>query len=99
MIINFLQSSTNVDSLTCKVCGTLYNVEHASRLDWQNSLTPRHWLQTIGIVVTMCASSAAAWILIQLVEDPIIRMLAAGAALLIMYVCIRYVDIYYKNLL
>ncbi|XP_011501052.1 PREDICTED: uncharacterized protein LOC105364741 [Ceratosolen solmsi marchali] len=88
-----VESSTNVDSLTCKICGTLYNVEHASRLDWQNSLTPRHWLQTIGIVVTMCASSAAAWILIQLVEDPIIRMLAAGAALLIMYVCIRFLSL------
>jgi len=41
----------------------------------------------------MCASSAAAWIVIQLVEGPIIRMLAAGTALLIMYVCIRYVNI------
>ncbi|XP_031780478.1 uncharacterized protein LOC100118313 isoform X2 [Nasonia vitripennis] len=88
-----VESSTNVDSLTCKVCNTRYNVEHASRLDWQNGLTPRHWLQTIGIVVTMCGSSAAAWILIQLVEDPIIRMLAAGAALLIMYVCIRFLSL------
>ena len=83
-----------MDSLTCKVCGTKYNVEHASKLDWQHSLTPRHWLQTFAIVTTMCGSSAAAWVLIQLVEGPIIRMMAAGTALLIMYVCIRYVIIY-----
>jgi len=83
----------NADSLICKVCNAKYNVEHASRLDWQNGLTPRHCLQTIAIVTTMCASSAAAWIIIQLVEGPIIRMLAAGTALLIMYVCIRYVNV------
>ncbi|XP_011166782.1 uncharacterized protein LOC105200772 [Solenopsis invicta] len=88
-----LESSVNADSLICKVCNTKYNVEHASRLDWQNSLTPRHCLQTIAIVTTMCASSAAAWIVIQLVEGPIIRMLAAGTALLIMYVCIRFLSL------
>ncbi|KAK0082492.1 hypothetical protein PV325_010287 [Microctonus aethiopoides] len=88
-----VESSMNPDSLMCKVCGTEYNVEHASRLDWQNSLTPRHWLQTFGIVTMMCGSSAAAWILIQLVESPIIRMLAAGAALLIIYICIRFLSL------
>ncbi|XP_043502722.1 uncharacterized protein LOC122524479 isoform X1 [Polistes fuscatus] len=88
-----VESSVNADSLTCKICGTNYNVEHASRLDWQNSLTTKHCLQTIAIVTTMCASSAAAWTVIQLVEGPIIRMLAAGAALLIMYVCIRFLSL------
>ncbi|CAL7944380.1 unnamed protein product [Xylocopa violacea] len=78
-----VESSVNADSLACKVCGTPYNVEHASRLDWQNSITSRHCLQTIAIVTTMCGSSAAAWTLIQLVEGPIIRMLAAGTALLV----------------
>ncbi|KYN07095.1 PREDICTED: uncharacterized protein LOC108782453 [Cyphomyrmex costatus] len=88
-----VESSVNADSLVCKVCNTKYNVEHATRLDWQNSLTPRHCLQTIAIVTTMCASSAAAWIVIQLVEGPIIRMLAAGTALLIIYVCIRFLSL------
>lgn len=87
--IYLFQSSINADSLSCKVCGTKYNVEHASKLDWQNGITSRHCLQTIAIVTTMCGSSAAAWTLIQLVEGPIIRMLAAGTALLVMYVCIR----------
>ncbi|XP_060815166.1 uncharacterized protein LOC132906720 isoform X2 [Bombus pascuorum] len=88
-----VESSINADSLTCKVCGTNYNVEHASKLDWQNGITSRHCLQTMAIVTTMCGSSAAAWTLIQLVEGPIIRMLAAGTALLIMYVCIRFLSL------
>ncbi|XP_078044438.1 uncharacterized protein LOC144473926 [Augochlora pura] len=88
-----VESSVNVDSLTCKVCGAQYNVEHANRLDWQNGITSRHCLQTIVIVTTMCGSSAAAWTLIQLVEGPIIRMFAAGTALLVMYVCIRFLSL------
>ena len=88
-----VESSINADSLTCKVCGTQYNVEHTNRLDWQNSITSRHCLQTIVIVTTMCGSSAAAWTLIQLVEGPIIRMFAAGTALLVMYVCIRFLSL------
>ncbi|XP_076249394.1 uncharacterized protein LOC143188816 isoform X2 [Calliopsis andreniformis] len=88
-----VESSVNTDNLSCKVCGARYNVEHASRLDWQNSITSRHCLQTIAIVTTMCGSSAAAWTLIQLVEGPIIRMFAAGTALLVMYVCIRFLSL------
>ncbi|CAD1477625.1 unnamed protein product [Heterotrigona itama] len=88
-----VESSINADSLTCKVCGTKYNVEHASKLDWQTGITSRHCLQTIAIVTTMCGSSAAAWTLIQLVEGPIIRMFAAGTALLVMYVCIRFLSL------
>ncbi|KAG8041741.1 hypothetical protein G9C98_007045 [Cotesia typhae] len=74
-------------------CGSKYNVEHATKLDWQNSMTPRHWITTIATVTAMCGSFAAAWILIQFVESPIIRMLAAGAALLVMYVCIRFLSL------
>ncbi|XP_015586603.1 uncharacterized protein LOC107263663 isoform X2 [Cephus cinctus] len=88
-----VESSMNVDNLACKVCGTKYNVERATRLDWQNSLTPRHWLQTIAIVTTMCGSYAGAWLFIQLVESPILRMLAAGTALLVMYVCIKFLSV------
>lgn len=88
-----VESSMNSDSLFCKVCGTKYNVEHSRRLDWQHSLTPRHWLQTFAIVTTMCGSAAAAWILIQLVESPFIRMFSAGTTLLIIYICIRFLSL------
>ncbi|XP_057329934.1 uncharacterized protein LOC130670534 [Microplitis mediator] len=88
-----VESSMNADSLTCKVCGSKYNVERATKLDWQNSMTPRRWIKTIAAVTAMCGTFAAAWILIQFVESPIIRMLAAGATLLVAYVGIRFLSL------
>jgi hypothetical protein len=71
------------------VCGAVYQVEQGTRLDWQHGFTTQHWLQTAAIVTSMCVSAAGAWVTIQLFEDPVIRMLAAGSALLIQYVCVR----------
>jgi len=71
------------------VCGTVYQVEQGTRLDWQLGFTTQHWLQTAAIVTSMCVSAIGAWVTIQLFEDPVIRMLAAGSALLIQYVCVR----------
>ncbi|XP_012266455.1 uncharacterized protein LOC105692075 isoform X3 [Athalia rosae] len=88
-----VESSMDADSLACKVCGTKYNVERANRLDWQNGWTLHEWLHSIAIVSVMVASSYGVWVLIQLVEGPIIRMLAAGTALLIIYVCIRFLGL------
>lgn len=41
----------------------------------------------------MCVSAIGAWVTIQLFEDPVIRMLAAGSALLIQYVCVRFLGL------
>lgn len=84
-----LKSSASPDSLHCKVCGSAYQVEQGTRLDWQHGFTTQHWLQTAAIVTCMCVSAAGAWVTIQLFEDPVIRMLSAGSALLIQYVCVR----------
>lgn len=88
-----VESSTNPDSLRCKVCGSDYQVEHGTRLDWQHGFTAQHWLQTAAIVTCMCVSIAGAWVTIQLFEDPVIRMLAAGGALLIQYICVRFLGL------
>lgn len=77
------------DSLSCKVCRTKYQVEHSERFDWHNSMTQRHVLQTVGIITIMCTTATGACLLIQFVEGPIIKMVAAGVALLVTYVCIR----------
>lgn len=37
----------------------------------------------------MCVTGACAWVIIQLYVDPIIRILTAGTAVLIGYVCIK----------
>ncbi|XP_046735308.1 uncharacterized protein LOC124404879 isoform X1 [Diprion similis] len=88
-----VESSMDADSLACKVCGTKYNVERASKLHWQNGWTLHEWLHSIAILSVMAASLYGVWLLIQLVEGPIIRMLAAGTALLVIYVCIRFLGL------
>lgn len=88
-----VESSASPDSLHCKVCGSAYQVEQGTRLDWQHGFTARHWLQTAAIVTCMCVSAAGAWVTIQIFEDPVIRMLAAGSALLIQYVCVRFLGL------
>lgn len=88
-----VESSSTPDSLRCKVCGTVYQVEQGTRLDWQLGFTTQHWLQTAAIVTSMCVSAIGAWVTIQLFEDPVIRMLAAGSALLIQYVCVRFLGL------
>ncbi|XP_014222231.1 uncharacterized protein LOC106649376 [Trichogramma pretiosum] len=88
-----VESSTNPDSLKCKVCNTPYNVEHSSRLDWQKSLTPRQLIRNLALVITMGAAAAGAWITIQIYQDSLIRTLAAASATLVIYVCIKCLSI------
>ncbi|KAF4521572.1 hypothetical protein B566_EDAN001292 [Ephemera danica] len=80
-------------NLRCKVCGSCYQVERGSRLDWQQGFTPQHWLRTAAIVTAMCLSGAGAWVLVQLYTEPGLRLLAIGFALLVIYVGIRFLGL------
>lgn len=83
----------NLHNLECRVCCSNYRVERVKgKLDWQSGFTAEHWLHTAGIVTTMCLSAAGAWVIIQLFLDPVVRLLAAGSALLVEYVCIRFLS-------
>ncbi|XP_014209891.1 uncharacterized protein LOC106640381 isoform X2 [Copidosoma floridanum] len=88
-----VESSTNIDNLTCKVCGSRYKVEQSSRFDWQSNLLLRYWLQTIGIVTTMCGSFAIACTIIQLVENSYAKMSAVAAAIIIIYICFKFLNV------
>lgn len=59
------------------------------RLYWNRGFTINHWARTIILVSTMCITGAFAWMIIQMYVDPIIRMLTAGVAILIGYICIK----------
>lgn len=76
--------------MRCKVCGCLYEVQHTTRLDWERGFTAHHWGSTAVIVTCMCIAVSGAWVIIQLFEDPYIRMVSASIALLIIYVCVRF---------
>nr|CAD7407806.1 unnamed protein product [Timema cristinae] len=89
-----VESAHNPDSLRCKVCNSPYQVQRGEHLDWQHGFTTQHWLQTAAIVTCMCVSAAGAWVTIQLFEDAVIRCLAAGSALLIQYVCVRFLGLH-----
>lgn len=89
-----MESSTSsaAEALKCKVCNTQYDVRSTSRLDWEKGFTAHHWGSTVVIVTCLCAAVAVSWIIIQVFEDSYIRMLSASVALLIIYVCIKFLS-------
>ncbi|XP_022902573.2 uncharacterized protein [Onthophagus taurus] len=82
--------SGSVEKLHCKVCKQPYDVHCTTRLDWEKGFTAQHWGSTAVIVTVLCVTVAGAWIVIQLFENSYIRIIAASIALLIIYVCIKF---------
>jgi len=91
-----IESANNPSAcLMCKVCQTPYQVEKKLRL-WSQlnvAITPRHWLQTVAIICVMCSAIGGASAVIQIYQDSGIRMLSVGVALLIVYVCFRFLGL------
>lgn len=79
------------ESLRCKVCNYPYEVASSSKLDWERGFTSQHWGYTAVTVSSLCLVLAGAWITIQLYDNSYIRMISASLALLVVYICIRYV--------
>jgi von Hippel-Lindau disease tumor supressor len=71
-------------------------VEKGSQFSLSHGFTPKQWLQTASLVTLMCLTLGGSWAVIQLYVEPWIRMLAVGIALLIQYICLRYIDHYYQ---
>ncbi|CAL4074343.1 unnamed protein product [Meganyctiphanes norvegica] len=84
------ENQAAAENLSCKVCGTTYELERGRAWWIGQGFTTRHWLQTATHVTVMCATVAGAWAVIQMYEDAYIRTLAAGLSLLILYVCLRF---------
>lgn len=59
------------------------------RLYWERGFTINHWAKTIILLSTILITGGFAWVIIQTYVDPIIRVLTAGIAILIGYVCIK----------
>lgn len=82
-------SSSSSEPLRCKVCRYEYEVHQGGKLKWERGFTAHHWGVTASIVTLMCVSVAGAWIVIQLNDNPYIRILSASLALLVVYICIK----------
>ncbi|XP_013137856.1 PREDICTED: uncharacterized protein LOC106102817 [Papilio polytes] len=87
-----IESATTPDGLKCKVCNTPYIVQKTNRVEWERGFTCAHWLRTALAVAGVCGAGAAAWLLVQLFPSPVVRVLCAGAALLVCYVAIRFLS-------
>ncbi|KAK9873894.1 hypothetical protein WA026_002246 [Henosepilachna vigintioctopunctata] len=86
-----VESATNCqEPLRCKVCNYAYEVGSTSKLDWERGFTAQHWGCTAAIVTCLCLVVAGAWISIQLYDNSYVRMLSASSALLVVYICIRF---------
>lgn len=59
------------------------------RLYWEKGFTINHWAKTIILLSTIVITTSFAWVIIRTYDDPIIRVLTAGIAILIGYICIK----------
>ncbi|RZC40517.1 uncharacterized protein BDFB_005832, partial [Asbolus verrucosus] len=83
-------SSSSAEALKCKVCNYEYDVCSTTKLDWERGFTSRHWGSNAVVITCLCVVVAVAWIIIQLFDNSYIRMLSASVALLVIYVCIKF---------
>ncbi|XP_046385798.1 uncharacterized protein LOC124155756 isoform X2 [Ischnura elegans] len=81
------------ECLRCKVCGCAYEVECSGRPAWQRGFTPQHWLRTAALATCATVAMAGAWVVLQMYTEPLIRVLAFGLALLVVYVCVRFLGL------
>ncbi|XP_062530398.1 uncharacterized protein LOC119631020 isoform X2 [Bombyx mori] len=85
-----VESAASPDGLKCKVCNTPYIVQETNRVEWERGFTWSHWAGTAAAVTALTGAAAGAWALAQLYPSSLVRVLAAGAALLVCYVALRF---------
>ena len=84
----------NPDHLSCGVCKLPYEVERdASQFSLAQGFTPLHWVVTASTVFVMVSAAGGCWAAIQLYAEAWIRMVAVGLALLIQYICLRFLGL------
>lgn len=84
-----VESATTPDNLRCKVCKQQYLLERGHAF-FPSGFTLGSWLYTFAFVTCMCGSAVATWTIIQLYEEPGIRMLTVGICVLVFYVCLKF---------
>jgi len=84
----------NPDNLTCGVCKLPYEVERdSSQFSLAQGFTPVHWVVTATTVFIMVSAAGGCWAAIQIYSEAWIRMVAVGLALLIQYICLRFLGL------
>jgi hypothetical protein len=82
--------------ITAPLCTPFVNIYYNEqfiflffRLYWEKGFDIQHWTKTIILVSLMCITGVLAWVIISLNVDPFIRVLTAGFAIIIGYVCVK----------
>jgi len=88
-----LESADNPESLTCKVCQQAYEVERGSQFSIAQGFTTKHWIGTAGVVSIMVLAAGGCWAAIQIYSAAWIKCLAVGLALLVQYICLRFLGL------
>ena len=88
-----VESADNPENLKCKVCNQSYEVERGSQFSLSQGFTTKHWIGTAGVVSVMVAAAGGCWAAIQLYSEAWIKMLAVGLALLVQYICLRFLGL------
>lgn len=84
-----VESSDNPDNNRCKVCNEQYELERET-MCFPRGISPTHWLKTGAIICVMSSSAAGACLVVKMFESVGLRTLAVGVALLVEYVCLRF---------
>lgn len=82
--------NNNTDQLACKVCQAEYELERSPHWWIGQGFTARHWLHTASLVTVMCGTIAASWAVLQMYQGALVRSITAGAMLLMLYICLRF---------
>jgi len=88
-----VESVDSPESLKCKVCNQSYEVERGSQFSLAQGFTTKHWAGSAGVVSVMVMAAGGCWAAIQLYQEAWIRMLAVGLALLVQYICLRFLGL------
>lgn len=88
-----VESADNPESLKCKVCNQAYEVERGSQFSLAQGFTTRHWVGTVGVVSVMVLAAAGCWAAIQIYPEAWIKCIAVGLALLVQYICLRFLGL------
>jgi len=88
-----VESADNPESLTCKVCNQAYEVERGSQFSLAQGFTTKHWIGTAGVVSVMVMAAGGCWAATYLYTQAWVKCLAVGLALLVQYICLRFLGL------
>jgi hypothetical protein len=91
-----MESYTNPENARCKVCNELYEVERG-HVWLPSGLTITHWFKTAAIISIMCSAAAGTCLVVKIFEHMYVKTISVGCAILVEYICLRFVLFYSRS--